>query len=119
VAFHQYIALNSEIDSLNLSDEEDIWSYILGSPEFLVKKAYLAISGHSQVHLIFKWLWASKCQPKNKVFFWLLLQDKLNIRDRLRRRDMELESYTCENCILQRNETIYHLFLRCNFVKNC
>jgi hypothetical protein len=32
---------------------------------------------------------------------------------------MVLESYTCENCILQREETLYHLFLRCNFAKRC
>jgi hypothetical protein len=32
---------------------------------------------------------------------------------------MHLDSYTCENCILQRNETTYHLFLRCTFARNC
>jgi hypothetical protein len=32
---------------------------------------------------------------------------------------MHLDSYTCENCILQRMETSYHLFLRCNFAKSC
>ena len=37
----------------------------------------------------------------------------------LRRKNMTLESYTCENCIWQREETLYHLFLRCNFAKAC
>jgi hypothetical protein len=37
----------------------------------------------------------------------------------LRRRRMELESYTCENYILQRTETWSHLFLRCNFALRC
>jgi hypothetical protein len=32
---------------------------------------------------------------------------------------MHLESYTCENCILQRLETVYHLFLRCSFTTRC
>jgi hypothetical protein len=49
----------------------------------------------------------------------LPLQDKLNTRDRLRRRRMELDSYSCENCTLQRQEAIYHLFIRCNFAQNC
>jgi hypothetical protein len=40
-----------------------------------------------------------------------MLQDKLNTKDQLRRRHMTLESHTC---ILQRNETVCHLFLRCN-----
>jgi hypothetical protein len=28
---------------------------------------------------------------------------------------MQLDSYTCDNCILQLEETVLHLFLRCNF----
>jgi hypothetical protein len=31
---------------------------------------------------------------------------------------MELDSYACENFILQKTEIVYHLFLRCNFVVN-
>jgi hypothetical protein len=58
------------------------------------------------------------CGIKHRMFFWLLLQDKLNTQDRLRRRHMHLDSYTCENYILQRMETSYHLFLRCNFAKS-
>jgi hypothetical protein len=39
-------------------------------------------------------------------------------------RAMPLDSYTCENCILQREETILqemilHLLLRCNFARRC
>jgi hypothetical protein len=37
----------------------------------------------------------------------------------LRRKNMILESYSCENCSWQREETLYHLFLRCNFAKAC
>jgi hypothetical protein len=32
---------------------------------------------------------------------------------------MELDSYACENCILQKTESVYHLFLRYNFAANC
>jgi hypothetical protein len=32
---------------------------------------------------------------------------------------MYLESYTCENCILQGLELVYHLFLRCSFATRC
>jgi hypothetical protein len=32
---------------------------------------------------------------------------------------MILESYSYENCLWQREETLYHLFLRCNFAKAC
>jgi hypothetical protein len=32
---------------------------------------------------------------------------------------MALDSYTCELCLLQRVETLRHLFLLCPFAKNC
>jgi hypothetical protein len=56
-------------------------------------------------------------QPKHRVFYWLWLKNRLNTRDMLRRKNMTLESYSCENCLWQREETLYHLFLRCNFAK--
>jgi hypothetical protein len=51
--------------------------------------------------------------------FWLLLQDKLNTRGLLRRKHMHLDSYTCEVCLLQKEERLRHLFLACPFAKNC
>jgi hypothetical protein len=32
---------------------------------------------------------------------------------------MELESYRCKNCILQNDEGLAHLFLKCNFARRC
>nr|TKW22750.1 hypothetical protein SEVIR_4G248600v2 [Setaria viridis] len=32
---------------------------------------------------------------------------------------MIMDSYTCELCILQKRETVAHLFLKCNFAKAC
>jgi hypothetical protein len=32
---------------------------------------------------------------------------------------MELDSYICENCIMQKEEIVIHLFLRCNFARRC
>jgi hypothetical protein len=107
------------MDNLVLSEDNDLWSYIWGNGTFSVRRTYEAISGHSPTHPTFKMLWVSKCQPKYKVFFWLLLHDKLNTRERLQRRNMELDSYTCENCILQKIKSVYHLFLRYSFVVNC
>jgi hypothetical protein len=42
--------------------------------------------------------------------FWLLLKDRLNTCSLLRQRSMPLDSYTCDNCILQLEETTLHLF---------
>jgi hypothetical protein len=75
--------------------------------------------GHTHVHFIYKSLGKNKCQPKHKVFYWLWLKNRLNTRNMLRRKNMTLESYSCEKCIWQKEETLYHLFLRCNFAKAC
>jgi hypothetical protein len=32
---------------------------------------------------------------------------------------MQLESYTCDLCILQKQESLSHLFFRCSFAKKC
>jgi hypothetical protein len=61
----------------------------------------------------------NKCQPKHKVFYWLWLKNRLNTRNMLRRKNITLESYSYENCIWQKEKTLYDLFLRCNFAKAC
>jgi hypothetical protein len=63
--------------------------------------------GHFQVHHIFKSLWKNKCQLKHKVFYWLWLKNRLNTRNMVRRKNMTLESYTCEKLYLtKRGNTI-------------
>jgi hypothetical protein len=86
---------------------------------FLLRKVYAHLIGTHQSLPLFSWLWKSKCQPKHKVFFWLLLKNRLNIRSLLRRCSMPLDSFTCDNCILQIEETPIHLFFRCNFARRC
>lgn len=65
------------------------------------------------------WLWDSKCEPKQKVLCWLLLKDRLNTKSLLKRKGMVLDSYICEKCILQKEESIIHLFFKCNYAKRC
>lgn len=54
-----------------------------------------------------------------KFFFWLFLKNILNTKSVLRRRNMELDSYTSENCILQKEETPSHLFMKCSNARRC
>jgi hypothetical protein len=89
-----------------LQDGNDLWTYIWGSSAFTSKKAYLQLIGSKQVHLVFNWLWKSQCQPRRKLFFWLLLKDRLNTRELLRRKTMALESYFCALCHLDSDETL-------------
>jgi len=93
--------------------------FYLRQPLFSTTKAYIALIGHRRTHPLFKRMWKTKCQMKHKVFFWLLLKDRINTWDILQRKRMELESVTCDLCILQRLETATHLILWCNFGKAC
>jgi hypothetical protein len=58
-------------------EETDQWSYIWGNTLFSTSKVYKALIGHRRTHPIFGWLWRAKCQIKLKVFFWLLLKDRV------------------------------------------
>jgi hypothetical protein len=66
-----------------VSEQNDKWSYILENVTYIVSKIYDHLMGHAYVHLAFKWIWRSKYQMKQKVFFWLLLQNRLDTRGML------------------------------------
>jgi hypothetical protein len=70
------------------------------------EKAYMHLIGSNVVHLAFRWLWSATCQQKHKVFFWLLLQDRRNTRGLLKRKHMQLESYSCGLCLLHKEERL-------------
>jgi hypothetical protein len=118
-AYEQYLELQVVWEQIFLSNVKDRWRYIWDSDSYSTQKTYRHLMGQTQVHSIYKRLWKSKCQPKHKVFYWLWLKNRLNTRNMLRRKNMTLESYSCENCLWHREETLYHLFLICNFAKAC
>ena len=65
-------------------------------------------------------IWKSKCLPKLKVFCWLLINDRLNTRDIMLRKQWHLDSgNNCVLCILQPLETYTHLFWGCDFSTSC
>ena len=91
----------------------------LGSNIFASAKVYRILVGHANVHIIFKWLWKSQCQPKHKVFFWLLIKGRLSTRNILRRRNMHPDSYNCALCNMLVEESAFHLFLDCSVARMC
>jgi hypothetical protein len=118
-AFNQLETLLDNIDNFNLNDEKDAWVYIWGTPYYSSQKAYKCMKGHREVHPSFQWLWRSCSQLKPKIFFWLLLKDRLNVRGMLRRRTTHLEDYSCVFCPSQEDETVEHLFMACPFAQLC
>src|SRR4051812_11613899 len=102
-----------------MQGESDNWSYIWGSNIFSVQKAYYSLSGYQSVQPHFSWLWKSSCQQKHKFFFWLLLLDRINTRNLLKRKLFTLASYECVFHGCTSEETILHLFWGCSFAKAC
>ena len=75
--------------------------------------------GFKQVPPYFNWIWKSSCQPKHKMFFWMLLHDRLNTRNLLRRKTFVLQEYNCAVRDFQQEETLHHLFWGCSFAMIC
>jgi len=118
-AHSQMLHLEEILSQEHFSQEKDKWTYIWNSGKFLVKKTYKHLNGHQSIHPVYKWLWASSCQAKHKVFFWLLLKDRLSTRDLLQRKNMHLQSANCVLCNSAVQETLVHLFLECPFAIQC
>ena len=118
-AYNQFLLLEIKLDNFQLSVEKDWWTYIWGTPHFSSQKAYRHLLGHADAHPVFKWLWKSCCQNKHKVFFWLLIVDRLSTRNILRRKNMVLPSYDCAICNNGIEETLQHLFFQCPLALTC
>ena len=118
-AFSQYQQLVSILQDVTVQMGNDTWTYIWGSSIFTSSKAYLHLTGTRNVHLAYKWLWKSYCQPRRNFFFWLLLKDRVSTRALLRRKNIELECYSCVHCLLDTDETLLHLFFHCPFALAC
>jgi hypothetical protein len=95
-AHRQMTQLQICLEGFQLKHTPDRWIYIWNSADFSVKKAYQCLSGHSTLHPVYKWLWRCSCQNTHKVFFWLLIKDRLSTRELLRRKRMALPDYSFE-----------------------
>lgn len=111
--------LSSEIENLQLNpDREDSWLFTWGTSIFSSTKVYKILRGTHQASPLFKWLWAAGNLGKHKFFFWLLLVDRLNTRDILKRKNRQLSSYNCAFCN-STEETCFHLFFSCQISTLC
>ena len=118
-AFSQLQEIQGELNSYQVIEGNDVWTFIWGSSIYSTKKCYKHLIGSIGSPPVFKWSWKSSCQHNHKVFFWLLLQDRLSTRNLLRRKGMFLPSYACVLCHELVEESVVHLFLECDFAKAC
>lgn len=102
------------------AEVNDCWSYAWnGILSYSSKKAYSVLLGSLPASPLFPWMWAGDNLGKHKFFFWLLLKDRLNTRETLRRKNMHLSSYTCAICTTNTEGTLMHLFFECPFSQAC
>lgn len=81
-----------------LSADVGNWTYIWSSNQFSVSKAYKQLSGHLALHPVYRWIWRSSCQNKHKVFFWLLIRDRLSTTELVKRKNMTHQDFNCVLC---------------------
>jgi hypothetical protein len=92
-ASHQLVELIDSLEEWNREpNSSDCQTYIWGSGVFTSKQAYDSLIGQRQASAAYQWIWKSCCQGKVKVFFWLLLNDRLNIRNLLQRKQFHISS---------------------------
>jgi hypothetical protein len=89
-AWQDYQALQIIIQGIQITGgEKDSWSYIWGKSEYSSSKFYNLHFSSLQPPKPFIWIWDSKCSNKIRVFGWLLLMDRLNVRNILRRKKIQ------------------------------
>jgi hypothetical protein len=89
----------------------DSWSYTWGNHTYSSKKAYKLLIGDSEASPLFSWLWASSNLGKHKFFFWLLIRDRLNTRNMLRRKICiwMITTVSCAMLVLRKQASTYFL----------
>ena len=120
-AFAEFQDLEAELQALPLAvGQHDVWSFIWGNSVYSSSKFYALVFKNMDVEPSFSWLWKSKCTPRIKFFGWLLLVDRLNTRNMVRRRHFHLDSgNACAMCNTSAEEDIFHLFFNCTFATSC
>jgi hypothetical protein len=117
-ACQEYQALQIIIQEIQITEQsKDGWNYVWVQAEYSSFKFYnLQFSGKDPPRP-YIWIWKSKCTNKIKVFGWLLMMDRFNVKNILKRKKFKLQrnDYTCVLCTEKVEETIFHLFFSCPF----
>lgn len=113
--------LMTHINDIQLNHlEPDKWSFTWGTDQYRTRDYYKFFFREIQPPSYLPVIWKSNCLKKHKVFAWLLLIDRLNTRDMLRRRHLDIgEVFSCLLCQPACDETQNHLFFDCKFSTSC
>ena len=99
------------------ADDNDQWLITSNkSGVFIPSQIYRLSFQHITSHFLSQWIWKSKCTSKHKFFAWLILHDRINTKDMLRRRHWHVTSdHSCVLCCNDALEDWSHLFFECTF----
>jgi hypothetical protein len=111
-AYNEFLELQEFLSFLPPIDlnAKDSWNFIWGLHRYFSCHYYQYQFRELKPSMLVLRIWESKCIPKIKFFAWLLLNDRINTRNMLRRRRKVLEEgYNCVMCQYSVEETV-HLF---------
>ena len=111
--------LQNDLQTVSTSAEPDTWTYIWNSDKFSPRKAYKALTIGTPAHDVFKWIWSLSVLLRYKIFFWLLIHDRINTRSLLSRKSFHLPNYNCVLYQCNVDETVLHIFFDCPFALEC
>lgn len=118
-AYEQFQELEQFLQDLTITTEYDQWQLPVGANCYKVSTVYKLLSPAPDILPALRWLWKTCCQLKHKIFYWLLINNRLNTRAVLQRKNFFIENYTCVMCNMQVLETRDHLFFYCPFAQLC
>ena len=108
--------ITAHVGNESEANERDSWVYVWGSDIYSTKRYYKFYFWDATAQKTYKWLWKSSARMKIKVFGWLLLSDRLNTRNMLKRRHYNIgDNYGCIPCGSTDEETLEHMIFRCQF----
>jgi hypothetical protein len=120
-AFLELQQLNLHLQTVRYDvDANDQWTFLWGNAKYSSSKFYSMVFSGRQAPVTFTWLWNSKCSPRLKFHVWLLLVDRLNTKDIIRRRHYNTQAgLFCVMCDALVHEDRDHLFFNCQFAQTC
>lgn len=118
-AFAQYQDLTNLLHDILMSETSDNWQISAGATKFQVSTLYDILIGDQEVLPAIKWTWDTCCQLKHKIFFWPLVNNRLNTRAMLHRKNFFIQDYSCVMCGANGFETRDHFFFTCTFAQVC
>lgn len=82
----QYDEMILFLQDLETNEHYDSWQFQPGAAQYKVSKSCQILSGSHNPLSALKWIWKTCCQLKHKIFYWLLVHDRLNTRALLPRK---------------------------------